>query len=235
MMHSSRIGTPPEGENEHLLLAYTNEDIHDDENYRAWWGREFDDLQWIAGLSDASRFFADPNQRAGQVPRWKYLVVHGFTGDAAELRRRVQVHAMSSDSALWLYDAIGDFVRKSDRIVGSRPRSLADDAASEPTGPEHVFMALTNVKPGREADFHEWYDRYHVPDVVSVSCYQSGRRFNISATSGAAAPWEYLAFYRFCGSVPEMHKTLEEDMMRGETVMSDAFADDDGAWIYTPV
>jgi hypothetical protein len=96
-------------------------------------------------------------------------------------------------------------------------------------------MALTNVKPGREADFKDWYDTEHVPDVVAVEPYQSARRFKLTAAVGADAPWQYLSFYRFVGSVPAMHETLAEHGRQGLATLTDALVDDDGAWIYSPV
>ncbi len=245
MTNSSRPEGPIESLCGHLLLVYTNEEIAGDEEYRSWWDKGFADIQTIAGLGSGARHVVDPDQRAGQVPTWKYLVVHGFTGDAGQLKERVLAHTVHDDSALWFYEATADFVRKSDGLIGSRAWRPSDPGVTrtaeleEGPGredkPEHVFMALTNAVAGRESEFQEWYDRYHVPDVLAVDCYQSCRRLRIAATSGASTPWEYVAFYRFLGSVPQMHQTLMEDMERGETKMTDALADDHGAWIYTAI
>jgi len=103
------------------------------------------------------------------------------------------------------------------------------------SGAAHVFMALTNVKAGREADFTEWYDTEHVPDVVAVNSYQSARRFRLVGTVGGPGPWGYLSLYRFLGPVPEMHEELAEHGKSGHATLTDALVDDDGAWIYTPI
>jgi hypothetical protein len=102
----------------------------------------------------------------------------------------------------------------------------------EDNGLGHVFMALTNVKSGREEDFHDWYDTEHVPDVVAVSCYRSGRRFQLFGAVGATAPWEFLSLYRFVGPAAEMHEILEEHGDAGNATLTDALVDDDGAWVY---
>ncbi len=98
---------------------------------------------------------------------------------------------------------------------------------------KHVFMALTNAIPGREDEFNAWYDQEHVPDVVAVECYRSGRRFRLVSATGADAPWEYLSFYRFEGDVPRMHELLHEAAARHETTMTEAIVPDDAAWIFT--
>ncbi|HEY0246647.1 MAG TPA: hypothetical protein VGC45_00160 [Gryllotalpicola sp.] len=107
--------------------------------------------------------------------------------------------------------------------------------SSEEPGQKHIFMALTNPIEGREDEFNAWYDQEHVPDVVAVECYRSGRRFKLENTAGAPAPWKYLSLYRFEGSVPRMHELLGEASDRHETTMTEAIVDDDGAWIYTNI
>ena len=94
-------------------------------------------------------------------------------------------------------------------------------------------MALTSCKPGREEEFHEWYNNYHLPEAVSISCYRSGRRFRLTAISGDDTPWEYLAFYRFVGPAKDMHPTLSEEMKASKWRRAGAVAEGDGAWAYS--
>lgn len=225
-MDASRLDSPVESLNDYLLLVYTDEEIADNARYHEWWDGGFADVQAVPGLTEGTRLLVDPDQRVGQIPTWKYLVVHGFSGDAEQLKERVS--ARPAGDGLWLLEAIGDFSPTPACAAGAQK-------GESPDGPEHIFMALTNAVAGREDEFHEWYDEHHVPDVLAVDCYQTGRRFRIAATDDAGAPWEYIAFYRFVGPVPEMHATLLKEMEKGETVMTDALADDHGAWIYTPV
>jgi hypothetical protein len=236
MTNPSKPNGPAECVSDHLLLVFTNEEIAGDEEYRGWWDKGFADIQAVPGLEEGTRHLVDPDQRTGQIPTWRYMVVHGFTGDVQQLKERILARKGNGDTGLWLCESLGNFVRKSDGLPGSRGTSVVTmEEPGRQDKPEHVFMALTNAVPGRESEFHEWYNQDHVPDVVSVDCYQSGRRFRIAATSGASPLWEYLAFYRFVGSVPQMHATLQADMERGGARMTDALADDHGAWIYTAI
>ena len=210
-----------ENDNKYMLLAFTNEEIATDEQCKAWWDG-FSDINAIDGLGEGLRVVVGIDQRIGQVPYWKYMVVFGFSGDVEQLKNAVAGHESTADSALWFYEAIGDTVQK--------PWSEQDTE-------EHIFMALTNVKPGRLAEFTEWYDVEHVPDVVSVRCYRSGRRFHLEASSGNS-PWEFLAIYRFVGPAIEMHEILTEDLdklEKGDAIVTDALVDDDGGWIYSAV
>jgi hypothetical protein len=208
-----------ESKNDYLLLAYTNTEIATEDQYQAWW-KEFSDISSIQGLSDGIRVVSEKDQRPGQKTKWKYLVTYGFSGDANALKTAVTGHKMKDDSALWLYEGIGPLTQK---------------VWKETDTEEHIFMALTNVKPGREEDFHEWYNRHHIPDIVSVSVYRSGRRFEIAATSGAEAPWRFLAFYRFVGPALEMHSILRDEVTQYQFAHTDAYEENDNAWIYSVI
>jgi hypothetical protein len=213
-----------EKENDYLLLAYTNEEIVSDEQYKAWWSG-FADIQAVPGLSEGIRLVVDADQRVGENPSWKYLVAYGFSGDAAKMKKAVSLHTVQGDSALWFYEAVADIVNK--------PWNEEDKE-------EHIFMALTTPKPGRHDDFDAWYNNEHVPDVVSTETYRSGRRFRLASISGPDAKWEYVSFYRFVGPALAMHQSLT-DAEHGEHCgydhdylgVTDALYEDHGAWIYS--
>jgi hypothetical protein len=205
-----------EGGYDALVLMFANEDVAEGGLGSAL-QNEFADIFAIRGLSAGIPLTADPDQREGQSPKWRHLLAHGFSGDIPNMRNTITSHVTGGDAGVWFCEAIAS--------VEQKPYAENDKD-------EHIFMALTDPKPGREDDYHEWYDRHHVKDVVSVDCYRSGRRFRITASCGGYAPWGYLAFYRFVGETPKMHQSLEDDMRRGETVMTDAYEAGDGAWIY---
>ena len=33
---------------------------------------------------------------------------------------------------------------------------------------KHVMMVLTRCKPGTDEEFNDWYDRIHIPDLLSI-------------------------------------------------------------------
>jgi hypothetical protein len=68
------------------------------------------------------------------------------------------------------------------------------------------FVVLTRAAPGREAEFDDWYDNRHLPDVVAVEGVVSARRFNIeqqSETDFAAPSWRSLAIYELEADDPQ--------------------------------
>jgi hypothetical protein len=206
-----------------LLFAYTNEEIATDEQYLRWWAG-FSDIE-IPGLSagirlrcDRTRYpFLPPGNSDGE---WDYLTVFGFSGDTKHMAEAVSKHEKKDDSALWLYEAISPLMHK---------------VWKEDDREEHVFMALANAVPGREDDFHDWYNRRHVPDILTVSVYRSARRFEVIAGSGADARWKFLSFYRYVGAAGEMPRLLHEAIVENDFEFSDAFDIGAASWMYSAV
>jgi hypothetical protein len=206
-----------------LLFAYTDEEIAEDGHYREW-REKFPDLE-IPGLSEGIRLKCDRNRYPFLPPgnsegKWDYLTIFGVGGDKQRMAEAVSLRREEGDSAFWLYEAIGP---------------LRSKAWREEDREEHVFMALANAVPGREEEFHEWYDHRHIPDILSVDVYRSARRFKIIAASGAGAPWSFLSLYRYVGPAGEMPKRLHEAIITNKFEFSDAFALDAASWIYSAI
>ena len=43
----------------------------------------------------------------------------------------------------------------------------------------HVLMVYTQPHPGRDDDYHRWYDETHLAEVLSVPGFVAARRFAI--------------------------------------------------------
>ena len=63
----------------------------------------------------------------------------------------------------------------------------------------YFYVVLTKATPGKEAEFHEWYDAQHLPDCVNVPGVKAARRYKLLNAVGAdgAEPFEFnsLALY----------------------------------------
>jgi hypothetical protein len=53
------------------------------------------------------------------------------------------------------------------RVIEARRSTLA----------RYKLIALSNAKDGREAEFNDWYDKVHLPDMLKVPGVISGERF----------------------------------------------------------
>jgi hypothetical protein len=78
-------------------------------------------------------------------------------------------------------------------------------------------VVFTEAQTGRDAEFNEWYDKQHVPDVLKVPGYCAAQRFRLEPDPNAPAggPNKYLALYEM--ETDDVAATLAELMKRAGT------------------
>jgi hypothetical protein len=59
------------------------------------------------------------------------------------------------------------------------------------------MVVLSNVKPGREDEFNEWYSERHMLDTINkLDGFSTGQRFRLADLEGAPpCAYRYLALY----------------------------------------
>jgi hypothetical protein len=76
---------------------------------------------------------------------------------------------------------------------------------------------------GREADYNDWYDKTHIPDLLAIPGVASAQRYAASPTSLNSPPSAYLAIYEIEADDPA---TVMQELMRrgasGEMSRTDA-------------
>jgi hypothetical protein len=63
----------------------------------------------------------------------------------------------------------------------------------------YYLLVFSNPVAGTEAEYNDWYDKQHAPDVVSVPGFVSAQRYIVSDEQlrpGAQAPTRYLVVFR---------------------------------------
>jgi hypothetical protein len=61
--------------------------------------------------------------------------------------------------------------------------------------PKCKLIALTTPAPGKEAEYHDWYQNTHLPEMVSFPGAVGAQRFKLVAKLMGADPNQYLAIY----------------------------------------
>jgi len=57
------------------------------------------------------------------------------------------------------------------------------------------LVALTTPLPGKEAEFHDWYQNTHLGQVLSIPGFQGAQRFKLVAKLMGADTNQFLAIY----------------------------------------
>ena len=105
---------------------------------------------------------------------------------------------------------------------------------------KYTFIVLTNPTAGKEAEFNEWYNTHHIPDVLNVPGFVGAQRFRLADTQFGgeeSKAYKYLALYEI--ETDDLAGTLKELRARGGTadiVPSDAIdMKKVGSFIFTPI
>lgn len=90
---------------------------------------------------------------------------------------------------------------------------------------KYTFVVLTNPTAGKEAEYNEWYNGTHIPDVLSVPGFVAAQRFKVSGAQMGKAdhPHSYLALYEI--ETDDIKASLAELQKRSggaEMMLSDA-------------
>ena len=83
------------------------------------------------------------------------------------------------------------------------------------------MVVFSSFAPGREQEFNDWYDRIHVPEVLSVGPIVSCQRFKVADAQAMPQTHRYVALYEFVGSA----KQAVDALMGATMQMSDTLAD----------
>jgi len=87
--------------------------------------------------------------------------------------------------------------------------------------PDGRMVVFSGFAAGREQEFNDWYDRIHVPEVLSVGPIVACQRFRVADAQAMPQTHRYVAIYEFVGSAKEA-----VDALMGATMqMSDTLAD----------
>jgi len=59
----------------------------------------------------------------------------------------------------------------------------------------YKLIALTTPQPGREDDYHDWYDNNHLPELVNKFGMNGAQRYDLVARLVGSDSNPYLAIY----------------------------------------
>lgn len=90
---------------------------------------------------------------------------------------------------------------------------------------KYTLVVLTNASSGKDAEFNEWYNKVHIPDVLNVPGFVAAQRFKIADAQldKSDRPHRYLALYELeTDDIQGSIKELQKRAGTAEMVISDA-------------
>lgn len=101
---------------------------------------------------------------------------------------------------------------------------------------KHIVMALTNPVEGREADYNDWFERIHIPEILTVPGFLSAQRFEVAHDQiiPGPLPYSYVTVYEV--ETDDLEASLAQ---LGKTAQTGTKTDSSDLgrrtiWVYTP-
>jgi hypothetical protein len=89
--------------------------------------------------------------------------------------------------------------------------------------PQCRLVALTTPIPGREEEYHDWYNNVHLPELVNMFNMEGAQRFELVTKLMGSDENQYLAIYEFEADDPgAMLAKMGEAAQGGKLTQSDA-------------
>ena len=91
-----------------------------------------------------------------------------------------------------------------------------------------IQLVFSNAIEGRDDEFNDWYDNVHVPDLLGIPGVLSAQRYDLLDTAISRNPampsptHRYLCIYEMEGDVDAIMAKVQESVMSGGIVMTDA-------------
>ncbi len=71
-----------------------------------------------------------------------------------------------------------------------------------------LYLVFSNWKPGKEAEFHQWYAE-HVAQILEVEGFESARRMTRKEIEGRPSPeYAHVVAYEISGDADEAFRRL---------------------------
>lgn len=164
----------------YTTLHFHNITLGKEQDYANWFdGQHRDDLARLRGFRDADRFEVTSEQVMPDIPQpWRFMSVYEFDYSHPE----IDLPALGPLLADVREAGLIDDATETERIYSYR---MYYDWQS---GPNHrkdkpfssMFVIPANFVAGMEAEYHQWYDKVHIPEVCRVPGFAAMKRGRLS-------------------------------------------------------
>jgi hypothetical protein len=198
----------------YTLVVLTNPVEGREDEYNDWYSNEhLQDVVAVPGYSSAQRF-------ATRIPmigesKHRYLALYDMDVDSPQgvvaAGEALQKTEMRISEALDLNVALSVYETILPRRTNSR---------GESTGTFRIVV-FSNPVPGREAEYTDWYENTHIPDMLGLPGVTAAQRLKLHQTQ-TEMPAPYLAVYELAANSPEEAGALLKRIGEAKLPSSDA-------------
>ena len=163
-----------------LLAAFDFSTAHEDE-FHAWYDHEhLPERLRVPGFLNAERWIDEANPK-------NHVATYDL--EHANVLRSPAYRSVSDNPTPWTRRVTG----MARRIMRYEGEQLLPGDAVAPDGAGALLLASMNIGPDAEAEFTNWYNTEHLPQLAAVPGVLSARRYQ--AVSDTVSERRYVALY----------------------------------------
>jgi hypothetical protein len=83
--------------------------------------------------------------------------------------------------------------------------------------PKYIMFVMTNCESGKDAEFNDWYDRIHLPDVLKVPGVVAAQRYQLTEQQrrDTRPDYGYMAAYEIeSNDLPATFAVMNEELSK---------------------
>jgi hypothetical protein len=163
-----------------LFMAFDFSAAHEDE-FHDWYDREHvPERLGVPGFINAERWIDEQNPK---------IHVAAYDLETAGVLATPAYRAVGGDNQSVWTRRVTAMCRRIMRFEGEQ---LVPGERTAPGGAGGLLVASMTPDPGAEAEFNDWYDNEHLPNLCAVPGVLGGRRFR---ATGTGSERRYLSLY----------------------------------------
>jgi hypothetical protein len=168
-----------------LFAAFDFSTAHEDE-FHDWYDNEHvPERLRVPGFLNAERWIGEENPK---------IHVATYDLETVGVLSTPAYRAIGGDNqSVWTKRVTG-MCQRIMRFVGEQ---LVPGKLTAPSGAAALLVASMNVEPAGEAEFNDWYNKEHLPQLGAVPGVLSARRFRAADT---ASERRYMALYHLANA-----------------------------------
>lgn len=164
----------------YCILHLHNACIGREQDFATWFdGKHRTDLNRLRGFRTADRYEVTPEQIMADIPQpWRFMSVYEFDTDSPEIDLPALAPLLAEARDMALVDDADQSERIHSYGLYSDWRPSSNHQPDQPLSGISVIFA--NFVAGMEAEYHQWYDDVHMPEVSAVPGHVAMRRGRLS-------------------------------------------------------
>jgi len=173
-----------------LIIVKTEPPVREETEWNNWYDNEhIPDRLGIPGFLSARRFIRIGDESKGFITKGepKYITLYDINStdvlkSEPYLKLKEREASLPSDSFVAVTKRLTNFTR------GVYEQIYPKEGEYKPPHTKFVFLVGHDVPQNREEEFNAWYDTEHVPGVLKVPGFLTGRRFRLAEGEFSPTP-----------------------------------------------